>query len=705
MPVITDLKTINTPIQGAPYEPDKERQELWQFIQGRTAKMKTFRKSLRIETEWRDADVEYLPLAYEFANTPKRLELDQDTGLRSRLVPIGSIEDDWRSTNADPTLLVKIQIALSIIIDQNPEAIFEPLNKIFEGRTAIANALWKRSWSVTNAKEVYRLFLFNLFKYGWAVGRTFPKEVKYEKRVLTELNKENPEQNKFVTTENVLFRDVSRENMDPFRTWIDEMTKPYDQFSMNDCYYEIDYGYDAAKAEYEQYKHWDSVVPTYGPSADEKIGETTKIDQVRSDVVTIGIYENRLRDIYAITVPKQGIILYQSPLPNDDGYLSLWHSHLYLRDAKNPFGVSIWRIIKQNKELRDKMKNMTMDQLVLSIMKMFFYTGSSNLFNDGRIRIAPGKGYQIVNGKIDWLDVPGPGEESWKGLDSLQQQMDSDSGITPTLEGDVTGKTLGEILHAKESALKRLKMPLQNVAFAIEQDAYVSLSWMTQVYSTPEVKEFASPEAVQAYEDETGKTHDMMQAPQEEGGSITATYLPQLSLGLSKQGNNIVESKQANFFQVGKDLPLDNLKWRGIIKVVPKSILAPSLQFEQQRKIEIFNILGPILAQPPELYAKAATQLLKVNEEDPKDWLPDSWLQTTQPQGAQGQPLFVPNQGATGGGQPTGQLPMTPGGQSQQGMTNTKPLSGGPTIVPRSQVPSPQIPGFNAKPYGTLTPR
>jgi hypothetical protein len=47
------------------------------------------------------------------------------------------------------------------------------------------------------------------------------------------------------------------------------------------------------------------------------------------------------------------------------------------------------------------MNNMTMDQLVLSIYKMFFFTGTNPMSGDGQVRIVPGKGVQNLGGKID----------------------------------------------------------------------------------------------------------------------------------------------------------------------------------------------------------------------------------------------------------------------------------------------------------------
>jgi hypothetical protein len=44
---------------------------------------------------------------------------------------------------------------------------------------------------------------------------------------------------------------------------------------------------------------------------------------------------------------------------------------------------------RQNKTLYDKMKNMTMDQLVLSIMKFGFFSGTNTALGDGKIEIVP----------------------------------------------------------------------------------------------------------------------------------------------------------------------------------------------------------------------------------------------------------------------------------------------------------------------------
>ena len=696
---------------------DEKEKEIEKFVKLRVEEMQQYRKDLKIEKKWKEADVEYIPEEIELSPRRKRFETDETKGLRTRLVPIGDATQDWRSNNSDPVLLSKIQTAISIIIDNNPEALLTALTKKFENTTALAYAIWKRNWSITNAKEKYKLFVFNLAKYGWAPGRVAPKLIQYSKEILTEVDQENPENNVYESKTLTWFNDIDRESLNPFRTWIDEQAKPYDDYSRNDWYFEKDYSWDQARIEFGRYG-FEKLVPApkdLRQNYEEDQSKSAEDDELkkRKDIVTIGFYENRAKDLFVIRIPKLGAILHYCPLPNDDGMLSLFDTPWVLRDASSPYGISLWEIIKQKKGLYDKMMNMTMDQLVLSIMKMFFYTGTNNLIGDGKMKIEPGKGVQIVNGKVDFLEIPGPGKDSYEGLKMLRGGMDDDSGVTPTLSGELSNKnTLGEILHAKEGALKRLKIPVENIADAIEQDAYLTLSWSGQVLSTPEIHEFANEQEIKMYEMENGVR---MQSAMPIGGLDPETgaaigpyqtsFLPEISLALEKQGDKLIESRSERFFALGQDIKLDQIKWKGIFKVIPKSILASSTELEKQRKMELFNIMVPLLGQPPELFAKPIKQLLKVNEENPQDWLPDSYIQYLE-QKAQSlfikQPMMAPGQpGAIPG---MGQQPGVSSNQtSMQGGAGTTPGVRAPTVVPQRQINTPQVPGINSAPRQELT--
>lgn len=633
-----NIKDLNKTEAVETFVPTEEELIIQTYVNRRVYELKEHRKNLKVEEKWKEADNEYVPHEMEFSTQGKRFETDQTEGYRTRLVPIGDGTDNWRSNNSAPTLLQKIQTAISIIIDNNPEAMFLALQKKFDKRSAIANSMWKRNWQISGGKEVMKLFVFNLVKYGWAAGRSFPKIIKYNKEVLVSYDTKNPEKNVYEDKEIVWFNDVAKQNLDPYRVWIDEQSKPYDIYSTNDCYYELDFSYDAAEVEFGQYPNWKFVKKD--SKANSNDGEESEDDKdLRKDIVTIGFYENRLKDIFVIKAVKDDIILHTCPMPNDDGLLSVWHALWVLRTADRPDGISLWEIICQDKHTFDKWNNMGSDQLTLSIMKFGYYTGTTALTGDGKMNIVPGVAKQMVNGKIDWMEIPGPGKDWAEGLKMRQNSMDDSSGITPTMEGDVTGKTLGEIQLARESSLKRMKTPLENIAWAIEQDAYLSLSWMRQIYSTPEVKEFANEKDMMEFEKENDVSHDELFEKRDpntepvmgEDGQpmeapvtgITATYLPQISLHLEDRQGQLFESKESRYFQIGKDIPVTHMEWRGMIKVIPKSLVGNSEIILKQTKQEMANLLIPLFAQDPALVKNAALQIIKVNEEDPTDWLPN----------------------------------------------------------------------------------
>lgn len=697
------IKELDKPIDPKAYNPNGDELILQTFVQKRKDQMTDFRTSLGIEKEWKEADIEYVPHELEFGTPRKRFETDQDTGLRSRMVPIGDQTQNWRSNASAPTLLVKIQTAFSIIIDQNPEAMLTALSRKYEETTQLAYSLWKRNWAITDGKEVLKLFVFDLLKYGWGVGRSYPRKISYKKEVLTEYDSENPDKNRYETKELTWFNDVDKERLSPYKTWIDEQTKPYDVYSMNDCYYELDFSYDKAEVEFGHYPNWKFVKPdsrvTNTDNGIASVPATPEQDMnlsERSDIVTIGFYENRAKDLYVIWVPSDKIILKNCPLPNDDGMLSLWQTPWVLRSAESPYGLSLWKIIKQDKELYDKYNNMTADQLVLSIMKFGFHTGTSGVLGDGVINIVPGQSKQITNGKFDWMEIPGPGKDAWDGLNYQTKQIDGSSGITPTIEGELTGKTLGEIQLAREAALKRMKVPLDNIAWALEQDAYLTLSWMKQVYSTPEVKDFANEGEIVAYEQSMGVVHDeLFQKTNPETGEqtgLTATFLPELSLNLEERDGKLFESEKSKFFQVGKDIKPEQLNWKGIFRVIPRSIVGTSEVIMKQTKTEMSNMLTPLFLQPPELVKKAAMQILKVNEEDPLDWLPESWLvEKTPEQMQQEQPLFMGGDGSVPPAEGGDVAHMERGQHTMQNRTGNSPQEA-TKVVPPGQISSTQIP-------------
>lgn len=718
------------------FKPNVTERAVLKYVKRRIDDMIDFRAGLGIEAKWREADEEYIPHELDFGTVRKRFETDQDTGLRSRMVPVGDVTQQWRSAASAPTLLSKLQTAMSIIIDNQPEADLVALEKKYSATTDLAYALWKRNWQITNAKEKLKLLIFDLMKYGWAAKRTFPRRIEYDKRVLVERDPENPENDKYEEKKLLWFNDVDRQNLDVYTTWVDELSTPYDPYSTNEAYFELDLSYDGAEVEFAQYPNWKYVKEDSQMNRDNEKRKANRTQaniksKKRKDVVTIGFFESRHKDMLMIWVPKDSIILYAGPMPNDDGYLSVTHTMWLLRHAKLPYGISLWEVIRQNKQLYDKMKNMTMDQLVLSIMKFGYHTGLQQNVGDGKIEIVPGQSRQVTSASgnakdaFNWMEIPGPGQEAWKGIEAVAAMMDDESGISPSLEGEITGKTLGEILHAKDASLKRLKVPVENIAWEIEQDAYLTLSWMGQLYSIPTIRQFTSEEEMVQYEQEEQLTHagPLFATPQtdddgnpmadEETGQQTlgapfhAQYFPQLALHLEDQDGSLKEGKESQFFQVGKDILPGQLKWRGIFKVIPRSIIDTNQDLMKAMHMEIFNMIIPLLSMPPELVARPVQQILKDNELDPSDWMPDTFLSYLKngSQPAPPAPGGLPGAPGAPASDGSGAAGPTPAGGTIQGNSGLTPPQSA-TIVPGTQMPNiAQMMGAKPNPRGLFNKR
>lgn len=633
------------------YQPSDKEGKIKKYLEKRIPVLKDTKKNILdgfdFESLMKEADREYAPGTLDKKNRDGNIVFIQDElkGLRgSRIVPIGDLDtQEWRSNISEPTLMVKIETALSIIVNNNPEAVFRAVVPKYDKNKKLAYSLWKRNWEIAKSNRTLKLFIFDLAKYGWAIGRTYPRIEKREVKILEELDLENPDNNKYKTKTIVEYNDVYREKLDPYRTWIDDMTNLTDPFSMDDWYFEKDFSWDNFKREFGVYDNFKYVERN---TRDEKSEENLENEETkkREDVITVGFYESKNKDLYVIWIPGQKIPLYYSPLPNDDKRLSCWWTYWNIRDARTPYGIGIYEIIRNNKLMYDRLKNMTVDQIVMAIYPMLFYSGN-NAQGEGTITISPGKlqqkmpGTNIEQVKVDY-DPRG-----WDGVERVKNDMDENTAITPTLEGEVEGKTLGEVLHAKDSALKRLSNPLKNISQAIEDDAYITLSWMSQIYSLPEVKEFADVRELEEYNKDTNTEPSV--TINNEDGSITADYYKDVEIGMEEdREGNLVESPENRFFKITKDIPTSMLRWEGIVTVKAESVVSSSQELERQRKLELFNLVMPIVQQICSYYYQKVDpktgqpytpeggkemaiglynpvkQILEIQDEKPENWIP-----------------------------------------------------------------------------------
>ena len=653
---------------------------------------------------WVEADRDYVPHRLK-SKGKKVIATDEEKGWRSSTVTLGS--PDWQSDVSQANPYVKVQTALAILIDQNPSAVLTAANKKYQATTEIMKQLYSRSWEVAGSKAELKKFVFNLAKYGWAAGRTFPLRQTRKVKVLKTYNSEDPEKSVYEEKEVIEYDDVMRENLDVRNVWVDDMARPNSKRSVNDWVYRKVFDFDDFKEEFGKYKRVKDGLVLPGGNTQEVVskndkGSTKDKDEVSRKKIEVFYYENKSKDLYMVVAGSNKVPIIVDPLPVSDQKgtkkLTLWQTYWNLRHSESPYGIGIYESIRFDQGMLDRIRNMSLDQLTLSIYKMFFFQGTSSLTETGDIKITPGVGKQVLDPKnINWLDVPGPGKDAFMGMEMMRKDVDEASGITDPLLGAVTGKTAFEIAQAKESALKRLKNPLDNILEALNEEGSITICLMQLMYSVPEVYAISDERLVNDYMKEIGGDSQLFSREPggEEGAPETfnAKVYREFPMNLDKdEVGNLIEAADTRFFRI-KPGALD---WDGVINIKSQSLLSPSKQVEKALEMEMYNILSPIMMQIAQerdmkmqmgmgfdidnaTQGKVAKNIIKLYDKDPRDVFPEEWLAPAP------QPLFVgmgspaaPNPLAAlfgGGGAPQAPQAETVAPSAQMA-TNPKSITG-----------------------------
>lgn len=166
-----------------------DNSELNEFLKRKNELMNA-RKNWGVETIWKQADADYAP--HELGSPKRRVLVENE---RTEVSSFVSLErDEWRSKNASNDPYIKIQTALSILFDRNPEGVFDPGSKLYEANTKLIEQLYHRTWTDVNlgSKKELQNFIFNLSKYGWSPARRYyKKEVRKNMDVIKRYDLEN----------------------------------------------------------------------------------------------------------------------------------------------------------------------------------------------------------------------------------------------------------------------------------------------------------------------------------------------------------------------------------------------------------------------------------------------------------------------------------------------------------------------------------
>lgn len=615
----------------------EEKQDLDFFLK-RKNQLIDFRTNSGIEKKWKQADADYEP--HELGPAGKKVLVENERTEVSSYVNLN--RDQWRSRIASNEPYIKIQTAISILFDRNPEAVFDPMARRYEANSRFMEQLYHRTWADVNlgSKKELRKFIFNVAKYGWAPARRYYKRL--VRKDLNLIKRYNLETKQFEYEKKDLtdVDDVYFESKSPWDVWIDDMAKPDDPRSRRDWMWREVFDKSTFESLWGEGKNSGLVdFATISPdvSSDGRDAKDYKrVNYTSDDLVVVWFYENRLTDRLMV-VTDNDLLLESNPIPRSDKETSLVDTYWTLRSTESPYGIGLNEIMRGNKVLLDKVRNMTIDQVVLSIYKMFFYSNTEQLDDEGGevITLDPGKGKKVIDPKnITWFDVPGPGRDAFEMLERIDKNIEDDTGVTKTLEGEITGKTAFEIAQAQQGALKRLATPLRNIKSALEWDAKLCVNLMKMVYSVPKVFSFTDPELIQEYV--TSVEDDKELYFTDASGVFNVLKYREFQLNIEKNSEDVFEGSENKQFFTAKP---SYLEWEGEISIRVESMIEMSKPAERELKLQMSNILLPLIGQMAAnpmlipIYLKPVKQILKLYNENPSDWVPSQWLSGEMAQG------------------------------------------------------------------------
>lgn len=581
----------------------------------------------------------------------------------------------------------KVQTALGILIDNPPKYVMEENNPKYTANVELLKQLAQKSFRDTNSLGQLKLTVFNAAKRGWGIGRTYNRQLIHDAQFLTSIDAKG---NRAYSKKKIVkLDDIAYVNMNNFNTWLDEQTKPEDFFSTRDWMWREVWFIDDLKNTFpvEEFPNMEFVHS--GGNTEETVNGNytqqtmgaqgnTSLAQ-KKGMTEVFFYENQYADQFIIEM--NGVMVVWEPLPQNNKRLSCTYFPWHLRGDDTVYGIGVVEEMENNEELIDRIVNMDMRQLLLTIAPPGFYSGTED-FEDENIKITPGVLRRTMNPKdINFLQIPQGNQHGAEKIAWLQTQQDGTTGITPSIEGAAplsSSTTAFQIGVEREAGLKRLRLPLKSIQYALDWDFQNRISLIQQTYSDFQVQHLATQDEITAYLDEVKADPEFYYIENEGQAGQEVFYAKKfrgqmLNLEQGEDGS-FSESDTKSFFHIKPEY----LAFSGFMSTDISSLLVTSDELEKADTLRMTNLLIPILQLPKEIGAKPAKQMLMSANKDPKKWLPQDWLdflagtpekKPQQPPIAPGTPPS-PMGGAPTGGAPVPTTPVPPnesvGGPKQE---------------------------------------
>ena len=515
----------------------------------------------------------------------------------------------------EPIAFSKIMIATSVLAGKLPDGTVIADDKIY---AKAMYELWKRNWSMTggNGSNTLMLTYQNLFTYGWAAWRVYPRRVQVKRNGV----------------DKILFDDVYREPLDNKRTWLGLGFTNGDYWSQFEVYYEKDMLKDEFLDKYPAAKKNKKKLEYCSASEEAKDENRDKLQTH----VTIGYYENVLLNRYIVTCGK--MVIYDGELPNDGSHGSVVVARCFQKNLNDPYGVGLYEMMRGNTALYTYINSLNAQQVEAEIFPLLFGAQVQN----GTATYK--RGPNIVNPKhpgsaIDVVRTTGNVQQGILYADKQKQSIEDNTGVNNIVAGAQSETTLGSTVILKEAAYNRLTPPKNSMVQGLETDAHIANTWMQQIYSVDKIFMIDSQDQLVEFQKQNP---DYFVESQEivndegytQGVAVAASKNFRLNFDFTPDGE-IMENVPTRTISSKK--LFDELKNTGHISdyiefiIDPDSMLLPSLEIKKQTFMSLFPVITNQITlifsmrnQDPEAAAAqlmALEQLLDIQNQDIYDYI------------------------------------------------------------------------------------
>jgi hypothetical protein len=475
----------------------------------------------------------------------------------------------------EPIAFSKILIAASVLGGKLPDATVVADDKIY---ARASYELWKRSWAMTggNGANTLGLTYQNLFTYGWAAWRVYPRRVQTKRNGTTK----------------ILFDDIYREPMDCRRTWLGIGFNHGDCWSWGEVYYERDIPKDEFYRMYPEAKKNKKKLEYCSVSEEAKDENNEKLHTS----VTVGYYENYLSNRYIVACGKMTI--YDGELPNDGSHGSVVTVRCFVKDLNDPYGVGLYEMMRGNTAIFTYINSLNAQQVEAEIFPLLFGAQVQN----GSATYK--RGPNIVNPKHPGTDISvvktnGNVQQGIVFADKQKEAIEQNTGVNNIVAGTQSETTLGSTVILKEAAYNRLTPPKNSMIAGLELDAHIANTWMRQTYSVDKVFMIDSEDQLNEF---TRQNPDYFVESQEvlDDNGIPVGYAVAASKNLRLNFDFTADGKildNVDTRQVSAKGLFDEMKKSGHISdyiefiIDPDSMLLPSLEIQKQTFMALFPVI------------------------------------------------------------------------------------------------------------------